>query len=137
MDKRQKAQAIEDGTETWEDVGNDGFLKWEAPVTVRGEYLGHVETDGKFGRQKRHVLLTADRGRVAFFAPSVLGRKLASINPGDIIQIVFDGAVITTSTGRIAKDFDVKRLLLANSAENKKAAMPSTGAAAQDNNVPF
>lgn len=96
-------------------MSDDGFnkvmdgelFKWEKEGTSLMGLLQRYDEKRDTGKGVGHIYeVKTSQGVAAFFAPSLLQKKLSTIPLGSIVKITFT-AITKTSSGNTLKNFDV------------------------------
>lgn len=92
----------------YEDVIDGELVKFEAPGLVIEGILQSYRAQRDMGKGPGHVYeVKTKAGVAAFFAPSLLHKKLSSIQVGSIVKITYVSQT-KTANGNTLKNFDVK-----------------------------
>ena len=69
-------------------------VTWTEPgFTVEGEYIGFEDMDGEYGPYKMYTVQPLDAGAqpVYFAGTKVLNVRMATVNTGDVIRVIYEG----------------------------------------------
>ena len=92
----------------YEDVIDGELTKFEQPGMVIEGILQSYKAQRDTGKGPGHVYeVRTTKGVAAFFAPTLLHKKLSGIKIGSIVKITFV-SVSKTANGNTLKNFDVK-----------------------------